>query len=49
MNTRKNTGCRVEESVVEGNQAHTQDPPAKVQLPANPAMLTNRELRETLV
>ena len=49
MNTRRNTGQRVKEAAAGSDQAHPQAPSAQVQVPVNPAVLTNGEVREALV
>ena len=49
MNTRRNADRRVEESAAGGNQAPHQAPSAGVQVPVNPAALTDGEVKETLV
>ena len=50
MNISKNAGRRVEVAVAAaGNQAPPPAPAARVQVPINPAVLTNREVRKALV
>ena len=49
MNTRRNAGRIVEEAATGGNQAPSQAPAVGVQVPVNPAALTDGEVRETLV
>ncbi|TMW84532.1 hypothetical protein EJD97_024973, partial [Solanum chilense] len=49
MNTRRNRGRRVGEADTGGNQAPPQAPAAGVQVPVNPAALTDGEVRATLV
>ena len=44
MNTRENTGKRVEEAAARGNQAPPQAHAAGVQVPVNPAALTDGEV-----
>ena len=49
MNTIRNVGRRVGEAAVGGNQAPPQAPAAGVQVPVNPAALTDGEVRVTMV
>ncbi|TMX04257.1 hypothetical protein EJD97_010391, partial [Solanum chilense] len=49
MNTRRNTGRRVGEAASGENQAPVHAPAARVQVPVNPAALTDGELRAALV
>ena len=49
MNTRRNIGRRVGEAATGGNQAPSQAPNAGVQVPINPAALTDGEVRAALV
>ena len=49
MNTKRNTGTRVREVAAGGNQAPHQAPACGVQVPINPAALTDGEVRAALV
>ncbi|TMW94811.1 hypothetical protein EJD97_009769, partial [Solanum chilense] len=49
MNRIRNVGWRVGEAAVGGNQAPPQAPAAGVQVPVNPATLTDGEVRAALV
>nr|XP_010320253.1 uncharacterized protein LOC104647164 [Solanum lycopersicum] len=49
MNTKRNTGTRVREVAAGGNQAPHQAPACGVQVPINPAALTDGEVRAAFV
>ena len=49
MDSRRNTGRTVQEETSGGNRAPPQVPAAEVQVPFNQVVLTDGEVRETLV